>query len=198
MYCPVHFKMAPERYEDFITRFPLALLIHPHELCVSHCPLIYLKDSHQLAGHLAKGNPILSAFSDSPELKIVFNGHQGYVSASWYTTDTEVPTWNYSSLEVVGKVVLTSNAQTLEILTRQNEQFEASVNEHWQIEKLPEAKRNAMLNAIQGFTITIDNWQGKAKLSQNKNDKELTSVREHMRKRDYWPYPELLGDIEHG
>ena len=48
---------------------------------------------------------------------------------------------------------------------------------------LKSLKNQYFFNATDSYndiTINIDNWQGKAKLSQNKNDKEMACVKNHM------------------
>ena len=169
MYTPRHFVMPEHEYASFVKKFPLATLISAHNLATSQCPLVYVAESQQLIGHLSIANSQLAAFEKDRHVKVIFTGNNGYISAAWYPTPDQVPTWNYSALEVSGKINVLSSDETLAIITKQTEVFESSVNESWHIEKLPEQRRLAMLNAIRAFTIDITDWQGKEKLSQNKS-----------------------------
>lgn len=170
MYTPKHFEMPVEQYANFIEQFPLATIISRHQLEISQCPLVYLEDKHQLIGHLSIGNPQLAAFEQDNQVKAVFSGYDGYISAAWYPTSDQVPTWNYSSLEISGRVYLANQNETEEILIKQTTVLEQRVNENWTLDKLPDIKRQAMLKAIRAFVIDIESWQGKNKLSQNKSD----------------------------
>ena len=197
MYIPKLFQMAEDEYAGFIQSFPLALLADANGNAMTHCPLMYLPDSHQLIGHLAKGNAILSALESDPDITVMFTRHQGYISASWYSNDQEVPTWNYSSLEVSGKVTLVNDDQALEILTLLTDQFETSVGGNWTIKKLTDNKRQAMLKGIQAFYIDINHWQGKAKLSQNKTQDVKEELLQHIKQQATSNYKELAGDMSH-
>ena len=197
MYIPKLFQMPEQDYPGFIQKFPLAFLIGADGKSVTHCPLMYFPDSHQLIGHLARGNQVLETLEQNPEITIMFTGHQGYISASWYSNDQEVPTWNYSSLEISGNVTLVGDDQALEILTLLTDQFEAMVGGNWTIEKLTDNKRQAMLKGIQAFYIDINNWQGKAKLSQNKPDQVKDELLAHINQQAASNYKELAGDMSH-
>lgn len=176
MNIPASFCMDDSDCINLISHFPLALLISPIQLTTSFCPMLYLPASHQLVGHLAIGNPLLKAIGESNQLKAMFKGHDGYISASWYTDDQSVPTWNYAALEVSCQARLTDSQETEAILHQQSEFFEKRVGENWQMDKLARQRKQAMLNAIGGFILDIDSWQGIAKYSQNKS----AEVRGHL------------------
>ncbi len=176
MYTPRHFVMPEHEYASFIEKFPLASLISAHNLATSQCPLVYVAEKQQLIGHLSIANSQLSAFEQNSQVKVIFTGDNGYISAAWYPTPDQVPTWNYSALEVSGTINLLAEDEALTILEKLTQVFEASVNEDWRIDKLSGAQRDAMVKAIRAFTIDIDNWQGVEKLSQNKS----IEVRQHL------------------
>ena len=174
MYIPKHFQMSESDYVGFIQRYPLAtMIIGGNEPGVAQCPLVYDDSNKRLMGHLAFINPMLDLMSTGDSITILFSGNQGYVSANWYATadqeiNREVPTCNYSSLEVIGTIQMADEDETRTILEQQTDVFESRVNEDWRLDKLSEQQISAMIKAIRGFYITIDDISGKHKLSQNK------------------------------
>ena len=192
MYCPKHFQMPDSDYAQFIRSFPLATLFDKVSGQVTQCPLIYDADKHQLMGHLAIGNPFLADTDSGREITTLFHGHQGYISPNWYDElqhakhpesfqHREVPTWNYSTLEVTGTLELVEKQQTLAVLEQQTRQYEQQVGEDWTLDKLSETQQHAMIKAITAFSITPTQWQGKHKLSQNKSAAVQSSLLTHMR-----------------
>ena len=183
--------MPETDYVQFVRSFPLATLFDKLSGQVTQCPLIYDADTHRLMGHLAIGNPFLSHAVSGTEITILFHGHQGYISPNWYdeiqhakNTESfqhrEVPTWNYSALEVIGTLQLLEKQETLGVLAQQTDQYEHQVGEDWTLDKLTETQQHAMINAINAFTVTINHWQGKDKLSQNKSAAVQSSLLEHI------------------
>ena len=174
MYTPKHFVMSDSDHAEFIHQYPLAtLVIATEQPSIAQCPLIYNAEHHELMGHLAFNNPILEYMNNDTVITALFSGNQGYISANWYAeskhhTNKEVPTWNYSSVEVTGRITMADELGTRDILEQQTAVFESRVNEDWRLEKLSDAQITAMIKAIRGFTIAISAVTGKHKLSQNK------------------------------
>ena len=83
-----------------------------------HLPLILEGDS--LIGHMAKANPAWGELENNSSL-IIFHGPHCYISPTWYGTNNNVPTWNYISIQVRGKVKIHHDEiflkKTLEILS---------------------------------------------------------------------------------
>ena len=184
MYAPSHFIMDESKIADFISKYPLATLIttsvvageNPRSI-INFAPVLYDKKNHSLVGHLANNNEQLSAMIKNNDITTVFNGENGYISPSWYEDKSQVPTWNFSNVKVRGKVtIIDQTNDKLLLLTRMSDYFENKNNSNWSINKMPDAKLNAMLGVITGFSIKIEHWQGKAKLSQNKSNKERENL----------------------
>ena len=177
MYIPKSFLMDESKIAQFINQYPLATLITTTEESenpiINFAPLLYDAKSHSLFGHLANNNEQLSAMAVNRSITIIFNGENGYISPNWYADKTQVPTWNFSNVKIRGKVTLIDQINDKRLLLmRLSEHFEQQINSDWSITKVPEAKLQAMLGAITGFSVKIEQWQGKAKLSQNKPQHE--------------------------
>lgn len=175
MYTPKHFAMPESDHAGFIHQNPMAtLVIGGEQPTITQCPLIYNSDTNELMGHLAFNNPFLESMSNDTAVTALFSGNQGYISANWYAEskdqpNKEVPTWNYSSVEITGQVNMADETKTRQILEQQTAVFESRVDEDWRLEKLSESQIAAMIKAIRGFAISVTTITGKQKLSQNKS-----------------------------
>ena len=134
---------------------------------------------------------------------VLFSGNQGYISANWYeevepAANHEVPTWNYSSLEISGTVTMVDTQQTRAILQQQTRVFESRVNEHWRLDKLSEEQISAMLGAIRGFVIKIETAEGKHKLSQNKSPLIRERLVQRMQLQSNYEYGLLINAMQNG
>ena len=198
--------MSESAYLDFMAKHPLSVMVNQTNAMITQCPLVYVHSRHSLIGHLAIGNEFLSTTSDGDSVTLLFSGNQGYISPNWYDEKAraqgseninfrEVPTWNYNSLEVIGKLNLVSSDQTLKVLTKQTQFLESRVNENWTLDKLSESAKSAMIKAITAFEINIESWQGKEKLSQNKSTLLKSSLINHMKNQNNVSYDSLVADM---
>ncbi|WP_374283247.1 FMN-binding negative transcriptional regulator [Novosphingobium sp.] len=135
---------------------------------VAHTPLISTGDG-AVQFHLSRGNA-MAKYLDGMTVLAVINGPDGYVSPRWYADPQEVPTWNYVTLELEGRVRrLGSEALTAlleDLSTRHEDRIEEG--EPWTLDKLPPDKLRAMLAGIVGFELEVQVWRETLKLSQNK------------------------------
>ena len=120
--------------------------------------------------HLAKPNPV-AALADGARLSVSFVGPDAYVSPDWYETRTLVPTWNYIAVEGMGTARRLDRSGLLALLTDLSAQEEEKLRPKtpWTMDKVPEARRDALLNAIDGFSLAFETLEGKFKLSQDKS-----------------------------
>lgn len=143
---------------------------------VTPIPILLSDDKSRLLGHLARGNPQHEQL-DGQNVLMTLMGEHGYVSPSWYTVPGGVPTWNYQSVQITGKINLIEQSeqkqQIVEQLSRANE---ISFDHPWE----PNYELG-MLAGIVAFEIIIDEIEGKYKLSQNKSEEDQLSVIEHLK-----------------
>ena len=165
MYVPKHFEVTDEaEIFAFIEANNFAQVTSQHEgrPYASHIPLLLSDDKKRLIGHLARSNPHHQTIENQTVL-VTFQGLHDYISPSWFKTPG-VPTWNYQAVHVYGQCKVTQDreviAQIVDTLTLQHE---ASFEKPWKPEY-----RQTMLTAIVGIEISIEEIQGKYKLSQNR------------------------------
>ena len=135
----------------------------------------------RLLGHIALNNPQWStAVADVPGLAIV-QGPQAYISPSWYQSTKEhgrtVPTWNYTTVHLTGKVTFHKDAEWLrDVVTRLTEKYEAGRPGRWWVTDAPEKFIDGQLRAIVGVEMRIDQIEAKDKLSQNRTPQDRANV----------------------
>ncbi|BCS24059.1 FMN-binding negative transcriptional regulator [Aspergillus puulaauensis] len=155
----------------------------------------------RLRAHIAKQNPqvkgIIEALEQEnstgnvtqldDEVLVVFNGkHDHYVTPKYYIetkpdTGKVVPTWNYSAVQVYGKLSLYYDSRTpeaAEFLAQQlhdlSQHTERSIMGYtggdraqpWKVADAPEKYIELMQRNIVGIEIRIDKIEGKHKMSQ--------------------------------
>jgi transcriptional regulator len=142
------------------------------DLRATHMPCLVDEDAAGLVvlGHVARADPVSEAL-DGP-LLLVFHGPHGYVSASWYASDT-IPTWNHVTLHVRGAPELLDDA--LPVLRRTVDHFEAALEEPWSLERMGEQARE-MADQVIAFRLVARSWHADAKLSQDKPADERARV----------------------
>jgi transcriptional regulator len=138
------------------------------DLRATHMPCLVDDDADGLAilGHVAHADPVAESL-DGP-LLLIFHGPHGYVSASWYESET-IPTWNHVTLHVQGTPE--RFADPLPVLRRTVDHFEAAVERPWSLDLMGDTARE-MADKVVAFRLRADAWHAEAKLSQDKPDEE--------------------------
>jgi transcriptional regulator len=134
----------------------------------------------KLKVHLARANPQWRDLEASPDALAVFQGHDHYISPSWYETKREtgkvVPTWNYTMVQAKCRAKLMDDAwlaQQIEELTRALEQRR---ERPWAVGDAPADFIAMQRRAIVGIEIEILDLRGKWKTSQNRNAADRAGV----------------------
>jgi transcriptional regulator len=141
-------------------------------------------DEAGLRFHLAMRNP-LAQLEDGARVSVSCLASDAYVSPDWYRTTVTVPTWNYIAVEAEGPVRRLSREElrTLVLDLSAQEETRLLPKPVWTIDKMPEARAEALLNVIVGFELTFERLQGKFKLSQDKNPDDIEGVIEGLEAR---------------
>ena len=138
------------------------------DLRATHMPCLVEDDADGVAvvGHVARADPVCDRL-DRPVL-LIFHGPHGYVSASWYASDT-IPTWNHLTLHLRGTPELFADA--MPVLRRTVEHFEAAVERPWSLDRMGATARE-MADEVVAFRLRATWWHAERKLSQDKPEDE--------------------------
>lgn len=163
---------------DVIKTYPLATVISvsDNSPLITHLPLIF--DNNKLIGHIDIYNPQVKLLKDNNEVTVLFSGPECYISPSVYGT-TQLPTWNYIKVHLKGTVEAIESKEALkQSLISMTEFLEAPDHKYVLEPDNPRLDRN--LNYIEMFEITITQWEGKFKLSQDKKPSDTKFAREEL------------------
>ncbi len=142
---------------------------------VVHAPLVVKGGA--VSFHLSRRNRAIAAIDGSRVIASVM-GRQGYQSANWYDSTDQVPTWLYEAVEIEGTAREFSPDELISHVDALTETMETSHSpaSPWTRAKMSRGKFEAMLGAITGFTISIEQLRGTSKFNQHKGDADLEAM----------------------
>ncbi len=134
---------------------------------------------------MARANAQWRTSSDSVDALALFAGSDAYVSPSLYPSKREhgrvVPTWNYTSVHVYGRLIVHDDpGWKLDLVRRLTEHHEAGRAQPWAVDDAPPDFIERQLGAIVGLEIAITRIEGKRKLSQNRSAADVEAVAEAL------------------
>ena len=167
---------------EVIKNYPLATLISVknEEPLITHLPLIYDETTGNLIGHIDLYNPQAELLKNNQPVTIIFSGPQCYISPSIYTT-TQLPTWNYIKVHLKGHVQSINDSEAIKKSMMKMTEFLEQPDHKYVLE--PDNPRmDGAINYVKGFEITITQWEGKFKLSQDKKPQDIANAREELKR----------------
>ena len=165
---------------EVIKTYPLATLISikDNKPLISHLPLIYRDADGKLIGHIDIYNPQAELMKDNNPITVLFSGPQCYISPSIYST-TQLPTWNYIKVHLQATVKAIESKEALkQSLITMTEFLEQP--DHKYVLDANNPRMDANLNYIKMFEISITEWEGKFKLSQDKNHQDMANAKAQL------------------
>jgi transcriptional regulator len=131
-----------------------------------------------LAFHVARRNPLVACADGSTPWLMAVNGADAYVSADWYASPDQVPTWLYQAVHLTGTVRAMKEDDLgahLDLLSAHYEGHLAP-KPPWTSAKMTAGRLDAMKKAIVGLVMTVDEVEGSFKLNQHKSDADQMAV----------------------
>lgn len=189
MYVPAHFAMDDAAVQRLLDDMGAADLVTatPAGLLATLLPFVHdpaVGERGALLGHLARNNdqwrePVLG------EALAIVRGPDAYVSPGWYPSKAEhgrvVPTWDYVTVHVHGRLVVHDDPVWVEALVRRlTERHEAGSPVPWSVDDAPAAYVAGQLRAVVGVELQITRVEAKAKLSQNRPPADVDGVVEGL------------------
>ena len=147
---------------------------------LSHIPFALEEDGTTADLHLVRSNPILRLLD--AKAVVAVQGPDGYVSPDWYGVEDQVPTWNYISVHLRGRLERLPQDHMHDMLDRQSAHFEAMLTPKvpWTTDKMTPDVLERMMRQIVPCRLHIDDIQGTWKLNQNKPDAARLAAADHM------------------
>ena len=186
MYIPEHFLIKNlEVIHQIIQTNPLGVLVNmtPEGLDANHIPFELDAGRGVLTAHVARANPVWQECKDGAEVLVIFRGNESYISPNWYPSKHEthrlVPTWNYEVVHVHGRLTVQDQEKFVRgVVGRLTRRHEATEPKPWKMGDSAPEYIDGMLKAIVGVEIAITRLEGKAKLSQNREDRDRLNAAE--------------------
>jgi transcriptional regulator len=192
MYIPAFFAPDEATVRDLLHHHGAADLVTltAEGLAATMLPFVYVPGAGELGalhGHLARNNPQWRLPARGEALAIV-RGPDAYITPSWYASKAEhgrvVPTWNYVTAHVYGRLVVHDDPRWTEDLVRRlTAKHEAARARPWSVDDAPRAFIEGQLRAIVGVELAITRIEAKAKLSQNRPAADVDGVIAGLRER---------------
>lgn len=155
--------------------FGMVFLTTPDGPRVAHTPLLSTGDG-AVQFHLARGNA-LTRHLDGATALITVNGPDGYISPRWYANRDAVPTWDYVTLELEGRVRRMADEGLEAFLHSVIEKFEGrTAGEPWHAEEASEKLWAGLFKGIVGFEMEVLAWRPTIKLSQKRTPEERATI----------------------
>jgi transcriptional regulator len=185
MYVPAHFAMDDPQVHELLVHHGAADLITvtSQGLLATMLPFVFdpaIGPHGALLGHVARNNEQWKVPAQGESLVIV-RGADAYISPAWYQSKAEhgrvVPTWNYITAHVYGRLVVHDDPAWVEGLVRRlTAKHESGMAEPWSVDDAPERFVAGQLRAIVGLELEITRIEAKAKLSQNRPEADVAGV----------------------
>ena len=136
-------------------------LVHAPVIVAAPDRLRFHVSSANRAGPLAGKRAIVSCL-----------GPDAYISPDWYGAPDQVPTWNYLAVEAEGPLRRLDEEELARLLDDLGAAHEARLapKPPWTRAKLAPGRFEAMLKAIVGYELAIEELRGTRKLGQNKDE----------------------------
>src|ERR1700759_3894250 len=191
MYVPAHFAMDDPQVNELLVNHGAADLITvtSQGLLATMLPFVFdpaVGPHGALLGHVARNNEQWKVPAQGESLVIV-RGPDSYISPGWYQSKTEhgrvVPTWNYVTAHVYGRLVVHDDPAWVEdVVRRLTAKPEAArmaspgQSPAWSVDDAPRNFIEGQLRAIVGLELQITRIEAKAKLSQNRPVTDIPGV----------------------
>jgi transcriptional regulator len=188
MYQPAHGRFVAADPAAFLAELsahvPATLVTAgPDGMRTTILPMLFEPDDGEhgmLRGHLARGNPHWREVAEdgSTGAIAIFQGPDAYVSPAWYEekrrTGKVVPTWNYTTVVVHGRLSLRHEPEWLiPHVRRLVERHESGRLDAWSLDDAPPDYVAVQAKAIVGLELRIERIDAKRKLTQNRSREDF-------------------------
>src|SRR3569832_875576 len=127
--------------------------------------------------HVARHTPLAKFADGATPWLLVGSGPDAYVSADWYVSPDQVPTWLYQSVHLTGTVRVLSDDELAAQIDTLSAKFENWLlpKKPWTSTKMTPARLETMKKAIIGLVMTVEEVEGSFKLNQHKSEADYAA-----------------------
>ncbi|QBX57190.1 FMN-binding negative transcriptional regulator [Nocardioides seonyuensis] len=187
LYVPAANAMPAAEVRGFVTSVGTAQLVTVDvdgSPDVTFLPVLW--EGERLVGHLARANGHWRRIVQDSAALAVVTGRDAYVSPGWYASKAEhgrvVPTWNYSTVHLRGRIRVHDDPDWVEdLVTRLTDRHEEDRADRWHVTDAPSDYVRKNLRPIVGVELLVESVEAKAKLSQNRSDADRAGVARGLR-----------------
>ena len=187
MYIPDHFRPTDDEVGELLANLDAAELVTATDegLLATFLPLIHeppgaspeAGEHGRLLGHVARNNRQWTV-PPLDEALVIARGPEAYISPAWYATKREhgrvVPTWNYITAHIHGRLVVHDDPAWVERNVRALvARHESRRAKPWSVDDAPPEFISGQLRAIVGLEVVISRIEAKLKLSQNRSKADV-------------------------
>jgi transcriptional regulator len=135
--------------------------------------------------HVARHNPLAELADGKTSWLLAVSGPDAYVSADWYVSPDQVPTWLYQAAHLTGPVRKLSDDELALQIDTLSAKFEnwLAPKKPWTSAKMTPARLEAMKNAIVGLVMKVEDVEGSFKLNQHKSEADYAAVARALEQR---------------
>ena len=184
MYVPAHFSMTAEQVSTVLESGSAGDLVTvgPDGPDATYVPMLFDPASPtgdgqgSLIGHVSRVNDQWRTPGDA---LFILHGPDDYVEAEWLNTpgSTNVPTWNYVTVHVYGRLVVHDDPAWMLAAVRRL----SAAHGDAAVDAMGTEEVGRLLRAIVGVELVISRVDGKAKMSQNKTPAAVAQVIDGLR-----------------
>ena len=205
MYNPAHFSVTdPDALHRIIRAHPLGILVTTHEGAIdaNHIPFEFdptIGPLGLLSAHVARANPVWQQCAVGADVLVIFRGNEHYISPNWYPSKHEthrlVPTWNYEVVHAHGRLTVQDDDRfTRGLVARLTRTHEAQEAKPWKMGDSAPEYIDGMIKAIVGIQVSITRIEGKSKLSQNREPRDVDGAVDALRQRGVDALADAMAD----
>jgi transcriptional regulator len=203
MYTPAHFAVTdPATLHRIIREHPLGMLVTPSPdgMDANHIPFEFdptVGANGLLSAHVARANPVWQQCASGADVLIVFRGNEHYISPNWYPskheTHRQVPTWNYEVVHAHGRLTVRDDDRFVRgVVARLTRTHEAQEPKPWKMGDSSPDYIDGMVRAIVGIEVLVTRLEGKSKLSQNREPRDVRGAVDSLRARGVLPMAQSM------
>ncbi|GAA1961633.1 FMN-binding negative transcriptional regulator [Agromyces allii] len=183
---PRYLMTDPDEVKRLIRGNAWATFVSPAStgLVASHYPAILDEeaDGITIISHFGRPDEIAHELGQH-EILVIVQGPHDYVSPSWYAPGDVIPTWNHVTAHLYGTPEILGDDENYEMLGRLTDHFEQHHAGGRSLADDEEGTRRVAKGTV-GLRMSVDRFDARAKLSQNKAPDVAANVIAHLDERN--------------